>query len=294
MPAFVFISGIFAKNFFSDQQMKNNIRGILVPFIAFEIVYELFSIIQNHEISGYLLGIQPHWILWYLWSLFIWKIVAPIINQFRFPLTLSIVIAILAGYCENIGYFLGLSRTIIFFPFFLMGLNHKDYLEHFHSSNRIKLASVFILLATFFVFLKMPMARPGWFYGSYPYSVFNLADWHPSVYRFCTYLLSTTLVLAFLCLVPAQKTLLSKLGVNVLMIYVWHGLLIKVFRAYDVLGGLLEKSVYGYLTTALLAAIIISYLFSLDIVQRATNRFLLTPIEKLIFGQNLNQRIDIS
>lgn len=292
MPAFVFISGIFSKNVVSDEQMKANIKGILVPFIAFEVVYELFSFIQTGQISAYLQGIQPHWILWYLLSLFVWKTVTPIINQFRFPLTLAIVIAILAGYCESIGYFLGLSRTIIFFPFFLLGLNEKNHLEYFHSSTLIKLASIFILSATFFVFLKMPTARPGWFYGSYPYSVFNLTDWHASVYRFCTYLLSTTLILAFLCLVPTKQTFLNQLGVNTLAIYVWHGLLIKVFREFDAMNNLLEINVYFYLVVTLITSIVIAYLLSRNSVQQFTHRFILTPTQRLVFDNQLNKSSD--
>jgi fucose 4-O-acetylase-like acetyltransferase len=294
MPAFVLISGMFSKNWFSDEHMKNNIKGILIPFIFFEIIYEMYSILTTHNVSSYLRDIQPNWILWYLWSLFIWKTAAPIINQFRYPLTLSTVVAILAGYCEDIGYFLGLSRTIIFFPFFLLGLNHKNYLQHFHCSHLMRLASVFIISATFFVFLKLPMARPGWFYGSYPFSVFNLTDWHAGLYRFCTYLLSTTLILAFLCLAPTQKTRLNQLGINTLAIYVWHGLLIKILREFDLIDNLLEINVYFYLATTLTTAIVICYLFSRDKVQQATATCLLNPIERLVFGNNLNKQNNVN
>lgn len=290
MPAFVLISGIFSKELLSDESMKNNIKGILVPFICFEIIYELFSVLTTGDVSGYLMGIQPHWILWYLWSLFIWKIAAPIINQFRYPLALAVLMAILAGYCEQIGYFLGLSRTIVFFPFFLLGLNAKNYFKHFHSSAYIKLASVFIIGAVFFIFSELPMARSGWFYGSYPYSVFNLSDWHASLYRVCTYLLSTTLVLAFLCLVPTSQSRLTQLGVNTLCIYVWHGLLIKIMMEFDFMDNLLAYNTYSHIAIAGIIAIVITYLLSLNIVSQLTTKFLFNPIEKLIFKDNLNKK----
>lgn len=289
MPAFVFISGVFSKNSVSDEQTKSNIKGILIPFIVFEVIYELFTIIQTGKISGYLLGIQPHWILWYLLSLFTWKILAPIVNQFRFPLTLAVGLALLAGYCESIGYFLGLSRTIVFFPFFLLGLNYKEQTQHFHSTVFMRIASFFILLCVFFVFLRIPNARPGWFYGSYPYSVFNLDEWYAGIYRLCTYGLSVTLILAFLCLMPTKETFLKQLGINTLAIYVWHGLLMKAIRSLNLLDDLLESNAYFYLSVTCIAAIVICYLLSRDKVTQFTQQYLFAPTEKLLFGTHLQK-----
>ena len=121
IPVFILIAGALTSPEMSYNYIQKNIDSLLIPFITFTILYEVLNILSTSTVSRYTLNLQPYWILWFLFSLFIWRIILPIIMSFRFPLLFSVIVSLVAGYIEDVGYFFGISRTIYFFPFFILG-----------------------------------------------------------------------------------------------------------------------------------------------------------------------------
>jgi fucose 4-O-acetylase-like acetyltransferase len=121
MPVFVLLCGLLTKPDSQGDPSAKIIQSLLVPFLAFTLLYELFNLLTTGRISHYSAGLQPYWLLWFLFSLFWWRLLAPFFMKLKYPLPIAFALALAAGYSDQIGYFLGLSRTLFFFPFFLVG-----------------------------------------------------------------------------------------------------------------------------------------------------------------------------
>jgi fucose 4-O-acetylase-like acetyltransferase len=126
MPMFALISGMFSKAVINEKQSGQLVRNIVVPLVVFELLYEGLEIIITGKPSNYFSQIAPYWLLWYLLSLLCWRLMLSVFSRIKFPLTIAIVISIIASYSDNTGYFLSISRTLTFFPLFLLGWKLGD------------------------------------------------------------------------------------------------------------------------------------------------------------------------
>ncbi len=117
MPAFILISGYFAKNFRKEGHYKKLIIKLLVPYVLFEVFYSLFiSLIYDKKLDFSMS--TPYWLMWFLLSLFCWHIMLYFISKFQYSFAISLLIAVLAGYFDNFDKEFSLLRTFTFFPFF--------------------------------------------------------------------------------------------------------------------------------------------------------------------------------
>ena len=114
MPLFIFISGYFSKNFY--RMKRKAIRNLLIPYITFNMIWYTAVYIGTKENMFSLL--LPGWTLWYLLSLFFWRIFLKYIVKFKHMLAFSFFIGILIGLVPSVGSILSISRTIVFLPFF--------------------------------------------------------------------------------------------------------------------------------------------------------------------------------
>lgn len=121
VPGLVLLSGAVAHRELTFSELARNARSLLVPFVAFELLYEGLYLFMHGKVSSYAQGFEPYWLLWYLPSLFLWRVMFPIVCLLRAPLLISILAALSASCSEETGYFLGISRTLVLFPFFVVG-----------------------------------------------------------------------------------------------------------------------------------------------------------------------------
>ena len=113
MPLFVYISGYFSKNI--EKCRKNAIKGLLIPFILFNIIW--YASVGNFKFPIYYAG----WTLWYLISLSVWRFFLKDIIKIKWVLGLSIILGLLVGYVDKYSDLLSFSRIVAFLPFFLLG-----------------------------------------------------------------------------------------------------------------------------------------------------------------------------
>lgn len=122
MPAFILISGFFSKGFRKKGYLAASFRKILLPYFIFQVLYSFFYYWSDTTQSFELDLLKPHWTLWFLLSLFCWNILLYIFAPLRWSgLFIAITIGALVGYIDNLGGYLSLSRTFVFFPYFLLG-----------------------------------------------------------------------------------------------------------------------------------------------------------------------------
>lgn len=122
MPAFIFISGYFAKKFHEQGYLKKITKKLLLPYLIFQLLYSVYYyfLYQKDSIEFDLL--TPQWSLWFLISLFSWNLLLWIFA--KIPKHVSLLLALLLGVGAGMieaEKWLSISRTFTFFPFFLLG-----------------------------------------------------------------------------------------------------------------------------------------------------------------------------
>lgn len=262
MPLFILVSGYFAKNITADHYFLKTVRRILVPYLIFQVFYFLFFRFVFTGVYNKFTIFTPYWIMWFLLAMFIWKLVLPYFVKLKYPLLISVIIAIGAGYIPQIGSFMALSRTITFFPFFLLGYYlKKEHIDKlFTKKNRI--ISIIILLSGLAgIFYFAPDIYYGWFYGSSCYANLHATDWYAGVYRLGVYAVAILLSASVLTLVPRKKNVFSEMAMRTMYLYLFHGFIIKLFVKYNLYG-------ICHISVIILISILISLMLSSKYVEK--------------------------
>ncbi|MFJ7639288.1 acyltransferase family protein [Peribacillus sp. NPDC097264] len=232
MPAFILVSGFFAKGFYQKGYLAKITMKMIVPYIIFQIIYTVYYYFLYDRSSFNVDMLTPHWSLWFLISLFCWNIMLLGFSKLK-PLVgigLSFLIALLIGYVDFISNFLSLSRTFVFFPMFLIGYHlNKDHLKRLFTP-KVHIASLSIILVVFIGFYLKADINYKWLLGSKPYSELEEASIISMFKRLGFYGLSVITVFSFLSFIPRQQYFFTNWGKQTLYVYLLHGFFIRFFR----------------------------------------------------------------
>ncbi|MBK3913210.1 acyltransferase family protein [Listeria ivanovii] len=232
MPAFILISGFFAKSFGQPGYLKKMMKNLILPYAFFQLIYSIFYYFLLNKENLSIKFLDPEWSLWFLLSLFFWNLMLLVFAKLKpwKSVTLALLIGLLAGYFDVIGGYLSLSRTLVFFPFFLVGFFLTK--EHFYFL-KTHFATIFswIFIIILLIFIAMnPNLNDKWFLGSKPYGNFVEVKSLGLFIRFLVYFISFCSIAAFFSLVPRKRLFFTKWGKNTLYVYLLHGFFIKFFR----------------------------------------------------------------
>jgi fucose 4-O-acetylase-like acetyltransferase len=271
MPAFVMLAGMTSAGPFDISYFKRLVGTVLIPFVVFTALYELLQLAFHGSISDYSKTFQPYWLLWFLLSLFCWRIVLPVIEKVPGAIFIAIAVSVAAGYCDSINNVLGVSRTLYFFPFFLIGYRLTprffEEIRFFRTPVLIAAAILIANLAGFYLVRGMPAQ---WLYGSMPYSVMHISGPLAGFLRAGLYAVSLTSVMAILLIVPRRESLITSWGKSSLITYLLHGLIVKSMIFFGLMAILSSLSpllslpislVTSFLLTAILSAAIVQFSF---------------------------------
>ena len=225
MPLFVFCSGYFATNI----NNKKIITRLIFPFIIFQILYLVFN--------KHILGVEntiytfttPFWILWYLFSSILWGIIIQFFKKVDIKIIIiAFIIGLLVGFDNSVGYYLSLSRTIVFFPFYLLGYYFKKNeinLSKFRKNKFLVFTtSLLSLIVIYCLFIYRKNINIAWFRGSFSYEALD----YNFVIRFLIYLTALILSTMVIIIIPKFKiNKITNIGVNSLSVFLLHGFLIK-------------------------------------------------------------------
>ena len=279
MPVFALLSGMTSNSIASVSCYRKTARTILIPLLLFTVLYEVFHFFIAGSVSSYARNLQPYWILWFLYSLFLWRLLLPFMLKTRFPILLSCCCAVGAGYIDSLGYFLGISRTIYFFPFFLLGYRlAPTFFERPIVKNTPKGLLGCIVLLNLMVFWWASDLSPQWLWGSSSYANMGMHDYWAGAVRSGLYVISFITSIGVLMLMPHTAQLFTRFGQGSLSIYLWHGFIVKALIAVGVLAWIGTISLYIQLfSLAMLALVVAAGLGSRPVVG-FTDRLLLKPV----------------
>ncbi|HXE66909.1 MAG TPA: hypothetical protein VN630_07700 [Rhodanobacteraceae bacterium] len=231
MPAFVLISGAVSKPALTRRRVVALITCLLLPYVLFQTLYAAWDawLFQTGDWSqGYL---TPYWLLWYLPSLACWRLLLPAFARFKFALPVAVAIALAAGFAPWIGYPLSLSRTLVFFPLFLLGhrLGAKR-LQQLGDSRGRRWGALAILTGAAVGAWLLRDADPQWLYASVGYADLNVVPWSGAALRLALLAVSGSCVLAVLALMP-RHAMPGTPGRRSLTAYLMHGFLVRALVA---------------------------------------------------------------
>lgn len=230
MPAFIFLAGFFAKGSANWKYIKNLAKKLLVPYLIFQLLYTAYYFFIGKE--GWQSGIfYPQWALWFLFSLFSWHILLTWFKKIPAAagIITAIVLGLVAGYFGDIGHEFSLSRTIVFFPFFLMGYwMTKDQVMVLKRKG-FQFAAVGVLLVVAGAIYIAPEFNSGWLLASKSYGDLGLPEFG-GLARLLVYGTSAAMSFSALALIPTSHSKLTKYGTRTLYVYLLHGFFIQFFR----------------------------------------------------------------
>jgi fucose 4-O-acetylase-like acetyltransferase len=269
MPAFILISGYFAKGFEQKGYLGKIAKKLIIPYLIFQGIYSVYYfVIQKQDVSS-INPLDPHWSLWFLLSLFFWNIMLYGFTRFKpaAAIAFSIILGVLVGYINEVNSLLSLSRTFVFFPLFLVGyyLNR----EHFQQIKkaRVRVLSLTLLICTFTMFYFFPDFDYKWLFGSKPYEVLDAYGLHGALMRIGVYALSFLTTFCFLALVPSRELFFTKLGPQTVYVYLLHGFFIKSFRNSELVGFLKDSE---QLFVLFFVSLFLTMILSSDLIKRMT------------------------
>lgn len=132
MPAFELMTGHLSRSFtWTRKNLSRLVTVVGVPYVVFEAAMAAFRIHVGGEAGIERLFIQPHWPMWFLAALFIWRLTTPLILATPWPVLVAVVVCLLGGLLA--GDILDIGRTTAMLPFFVIGLvatkNHGGMLR---------------------------------------------------------------------------------------------------------------------------------------------------------------------
>ena len=117
MPVFIFISGYFSKNL--EKARSNAVRTFLIPYLLLNLILSVILLAMG-KIQEIMI-LNPGWTLWYLYCMFIWRLLLPDLVKVRHILLLSFIVGIFSGLLTEFGTYMAMARTLGFLPYFLAG-----------------------------------------------------------------------------------------------------------------------------------------------------------------------------
>ncbi|MFF6982736.1 acyltransferase family protein [Streptomyces sp. NPDC008343] len=289
MPAFIVISGYFSRSFDGrPQQLRRLVTGLVVPYVVFETAYTLFTRWTDQEPDRPISLLDPLYLTWFLASLFLWRLSAPLWRRVRMPLPLALAVAMLATLSPSIGNDLDLQRTLQFLPYFVLGLLLRP--EHFRMVRRraVRIAAVPVFAGAFVVaYWAVPRMAGAWFYHRDSAEELGAPQWYGAVMTPVLFACSLVLVACFLACVPGRRMWCTVLGVGTLYGYLLHGFVAQASKYFGWYDPAWMRQPIGPVVVGVVAAVVVTVLCTPPV--RRALRFAVEPDMRWLFRRDAKE-----
>ncbi|WP_104082837.1 acyltransferase family protein [Cryobacterium sp. Y11] len=295
VPVFVAVSGYFAKSGPPDaRQMHRLITDLLLPYLIFETIWTSVrwllsgNFVLDRLIPDYS---TASWTLWFLLALLVWRIALPYLVLLRYPLIISIIVSVGAGYLPNIDGTFTLARTLALLPFFVFGWKLRQWLLtetwlhlrtgliwRWRAGALAVFAGLYVVIAFTIDGLRALKVRRFLLYDE-SYGAFDYSLWWAGGIRLTVMVLAFALIVAFLMLIPRRSTWFTDFGAATMYIYLLHTFFLYPLRE----SGLLDGPQPGWVLPAMIVlSVAIAIVLSLPVARRVT-RPLVEPRARWLF-----------
>ena len=223
MPLFTFLSGLFLND-------RKACGRQCIKMLTLYIVLQTLAVILG---NGKVKPLTPYWHLWYLLSYSVWAALSWL--WFRFcgnngkfaKLTLTVLVGCLAGLNPDIGREHSLSRTLVFLPFFWIGLICDPQFRW----ERLRLISLPALVIVVVLMMQWSDQISAVFlYQAAPYGKLE----NGVALRLLCYLLGTLLSMIFLAFIPMRRFPFTRAGADTMPAYLIHAPIVLIIRELDI------------------------------------------------------------
>lgn len=242
MPLFLFVAGLFHRN---KNVIPKALSYVSIGFLM-KIVLFLEKFMLNGKTPVFSL-LEDLDIPWYMFVLGIYLFITSKLKDInlKFLFWGTLVLACFAGYDADIGDYLYLSRAIVFYPCYILGvmLEPKNLVENTRK-HYWKIAGIVILgvwgAVCLFEIDEAYVLR-GLFTGRNSFSVNELFKEYGFLYRLLCYGITFLTGGAVICMVPKKEIpIITRCGSKTLQIYFWHWILILIIIKTGIGGGLVS------------------------------------------------------
>ncbi len=233
IPAFVFVSGYLSKSFEWDRRrMTSLFHTLLIPYLIFEPALYYYRVYAVDEQEPGWLWLQPHWTMWYLIVLLMWRLVTPILKLHWLFLPLSVVVSLVSGLWTN--DLLMLPRFLGLLPFFVLGLHLKPHHLKRLDDVWVRLASVPTLIGiAVMAFYTDEWARTAFLWYDAAYVDVGIDPIIAFQTRLTVMALGLIGAFSVLALVPRRSLgWFTTMGTATMVVYLFHGFVIKTAKAW--------------------------------------------------------------
>ena len=275
MPLFLFISGLFSKKTVENKSF-DKLWGYLLIYVFLKVFLHLFKLFAGRpsNFNLFVEGGAP----WFMLALFFFNIITIAVRKApkAAVLSVSIVLACIAGFFPFIRDFLAVSRLFVFFPFFYLGyIADRKKLEKFCEGRTQKIVAAVILVAVcVFVFVQGDDIYKLRYLltGKNPYETLGNYAPYGCLLRLAYYFVASAVSLCFVIIMP-QKTsrgICAKLGQRTLAVYALHYAAIYLVFDYFKLKPVFESWIGHYDEwVSVPLSVAITLLFSLNFFNKA-------------------------
>ena len=269
MPAFIFVSGYFSKNV--KKSYEKAIEKCFMPFLVFNTLW-LLLILKTIKVDI----LFPAYTFWYMLSLFWWRITLPAVKKIKFALIVFLLLGLYVGCFHEVDRFLSVSRTIVYYPFFLLGFYVQK--EHIEKIRRVPkgVGLLFALLGLGIAFLlnKTEYIPVKAYENLQCYHCTGMNNCQGITGRGINIVLASVVIIGLLIFLPNKKLKMTSLGAKTVTIYLLSNFCIlflrKICDKYEMTEMIRnsEKLTFG---VALLTTFVIVYICSRKYVCRVYN-----------------------
>jgi fucose 4-O-acetylase-like acetyltransferase len=234
IPAFVLVTGYLSKSFrWTRRHLAALLTTVVVPYVVFEGAMAWFRINVVHEQGIERLWLDPHWPMWFLAALAIWRLTTPILKAHWLMIPASVAVSLTAGVVDI--DVLDLSRVLGLLPFFVIGLHLTPARIEAARAPGSWVLGVLILLGIWQIAGRTDdWISTQWVYFRTSYEELGVAGSDGAVRRLLLILIALAGTFAVLSLIPRGRSWLSTMGKQTLVVYLCHGFAIQYaeYRGY--------------------------------------------------------------
>lgn len=256
MPLFIFLSGLFNKN----RDTKKKVISFIFLGFAIKIILSLANLLISGKASFALL--RDGGLPWFMFVMGAFYLISYILRDTdkKLVLIISVLIACFVGYDSSVGDYLYISRTVVFYPFFVLGeMIPSGKLTVLNHNKMLKVVGMAVLLVwgaiCLFCVDDVYILR-ALFTGRNPFSANPAFEKLGMLYRLLCYVITSIVTFCIICVAPSRRLpLISNYGSKTIQVYFWHWPVILLMEKAGILD-VLFGTVYGKIVAMVIGVII--------------------------------------